>query len=95
MAKTNANLGFEKELWASADKLRGHISASDYRKVAIGLIFLKYVSDAFEFRFQEILNDKDYYEGDEEDRDFYMEKNIFFVPEIARWKYVADKAHSP
>ena len=94
MAKqTNATLGFEKELWASADKLRGHISASDYRKVAVGLIFLKYVSDAFEHRYQEILNDKDYYEGDEEDRDSYAEKNVFFVPENARWKFVADKAH--
>ncbi len=70
MAKrTNANIGFEKELWASADKLRGHISASDYRKVAVGLIFLKYVSDAFEYRYQEILNAPDYYESDEEDRD--------------------------
>lgn len=95
MAKTNANLGFEKELWASADKLRGHISASDYRKVAVGLIFLKYVSDAFEFRYQEIINGEDYYEGDEEDRDFYTEKNVFFVPEIARWKSIASKAHTP
>lgn len=77
MAKTNANLGFEKELWASADKLRGHISASDYRKVAIGLIFLKYVSDAFEFRYQEIMDDFEFVEGDEEDRDFYTEKNVF------------------
>ena len=90
MAKrTNANIGFEKELWASADKLRGHISASDYRKVAVGLIFLKYVSDAFEYRYQEILNAPDYYEGDEEDRDSYAEKNIFFVPENARWKFIA------
>ncbi|WEB81030.1 type I restriction-modification system subunit M [Vagococcus lutrae] len=95
MAKTNANLGFEKELWASADKLRGHISASDYRKVAVGLIFLKYVSDAFEFRYQEIINDPEYIEGDEEDRDFYTAKNVFFVPEVARWKNVADKAHTP
>lgn len=95
MAKTNANLGFEKELWASADKLRGHISASDYRKVAIGLIFLKYVSDAFEYRYQEILSEADYYEGDEEDRDAYIEKNVFFVPKIARWEKVAENAHKP
>ncbi|MBB5887151.1 type I restriction-modification system subunit M [Lactovum miscens] len=95
MVITNANLGFEKELLASANKLRSHISASDYRKISVGLIFLKYVSDAFEFRYQEILNDIDYYEGDEEDRDFYFEKNIFFVPEAARWKNVAEKAHKP
>ena len=93
--RTNANIGFEKELWASADKLRGHISASDYRKVAVGLIFLKYVSDAFEYRYQEILNAPDYYEGDEEDRDSYAEKNIFFVPENARWKFIAEKTHTP
>lgn len=96
MAKqTNVKLGFEKELWASADKLRGHISASDYRKVAVGLIFLKYVSDAFEFRYQEIISELDYYEGDEEDRDAYTEKNVFFVPEEARWKNIAAKAHMP
>ena len=94
MAKTNANIGFEKELWASAEKLRGHTSASDYRKVAVGLIFLKYVSDAFEFRYKEIINSNDYYEGDEEDRDFYTEKNVFFVPEVARWKNISLKAHT-
>ncbi|WEV60161.1 class I SAM-dependent DNA methyltransferase [Streptococcaceae bacterium ESL0729] len=95
MKKTNANLGFEKELWASADKLRGHISASDYRKVAVGLIFLKYVSDAFDFRYKEIINEDDYWEGDEEDRDAYAEKNVFFVPECARWKNIANHAHTP
>lgn len=47
MPEINANLGLEKELLASAEKLRGHISASDYREIAVGLIFLKYVSDAF------------------------------------------------
>ena len=93
--QTNANIGFEKELWASADKLRGHISASDYRKVAVGLIFLKYVSDAFDYRYQEILNEEDYYEGDEEDLDSYTEKNVFFVPENARWKFIAEKTHTP
>ncbi len=87
MAKTNANLGFEKELWASADKLRGHISASDYRKVAIGLIFLKYVSDAFEFRYQEIIDDLEFVEGDEEDRDFYTEKNFFCTRSSSLEKY--------
>ncbi len=57
MAKTNANLGFEKELLAVADKLRapGSISAADYRKVVIGLIFLKYVSDTFEWKYDELV----------------------------------------
>src|SRR5574342_61441 len=86
MAKqTNAKIGFENELWAAADAMRGNVSASDYRKIVVGLIFLKYVSDAFDFRYQELLNAEDYYEGDEEDRDAYIEKNVFFVPETARW----------
>jgi len=57
VAKTNANLGFEKELLAVADKLRapGSISAADYRKVVIGLIFLKYVSDTFEWKYDELV----------------------------------------
>ena len=90
--QTNANLGFEKELWAAADAMRGHVSASDYRKVVVGLIFLKYVSDAFEARYQELLGEG---YGDEEDRDAYTEKNIFFVPVQARWKEIASKAHTP
>ncbi|MDN6569048.1 MAG: type I restriction-modification system subunit M N-terminal domain-containing protein, partial [Tetragenococcus halophilus] len=71
--KSNANLGFEKELWAAADAMRSHVSSSDYRKVVVGLIFLKYVSDAFEYRYQELLEEG---YGDEEDRDAYIEKNI-------------------
>lgn len=89
---TNANLGFEKELWASANKMRNHVSSSDYRKVVIGLIFLKYISDAFEFRYQELVAEG---YGDEEDRDAYTEMNVFFVPEQARWKVIAEKAHTP
>lgn len=92
MVKTNANIGFEKELWAAADAMRNHVSSSDYRKVVVGLIFLKYVSDVFEFRYQELLEEGD---GDEEDRDAYMEKNIFFVPENARWKLIAEKSLTP
>ena len=90
--KTNANIGFEKELWDAADSLRGHISASDYRKVIIGLIFLKYVSDAFERKYQELLEEG---EGFEEDRDEYAAEHIFYVPENARWKVIASNAHSP
>jgi len=93
MAKnTNANIGFEKELWASADKMRSHVSASDYRKVVIGLIFLKYVSDTFEARYEELV--KEGY-GDEEDRDAYTELNVFFVPEVARWKKISSKSRTP
>lgn len=89
--RTNVNVGFEKELWAAADAMRGHVSSSDYRKVVVGLIFLKYVSDAFEFRYQNLLAEG---YGDEEDRDAYMEVNIFYVPESARWKEISSKAHT-
>lgn len=94
-SKTNANIGFEKELWAAADAMRNHVSSSDYRKVVVGLIFLKYVSDAFEYRYQELLSSDDYYEGDEDDIDAYKEVNVFFVPKEARWKEISGQAHSP
>lgn len=90
--KTNAKIGFEKELWAAAGAMRNHVSSSEYRKVVVGLIFLKYVSDAFEYRHQELIEEG---YGDEEDRDAYLEKNVFFVPEDARWKLIAEKAFTP
>lgn len=89
--KSNANIGFENELWNAADSLRGHISASEYRKVIVGLIFLKYVSDAFEEKYQQLLAEGD---GFENDPDAYSEENIFFVLEIARWQFIASHAHS-
>jgi type I restriction enzyme M protein len=89
--KTNANIGFEKELWDAADSLRNHVSASDYRKVIIGLIFLKYVSDAFDKRYQELIIEG---EGFEEDRDEYTAEHIFYVPEEARWKFIASHSTS-
>lgn len=89
--KTNANIGFEKELWDAADSLRGNISASDYRKVIIGLIFLKYVSDSFEKKYLELLDEGS---GFEDDRDEYEADRIFYVPESARWKLIASNAHS-
>ena len=94
MVKTNtsANIGFEKELWDAADSLRGHISAADYRKVIIGLIFLKYVSDSFTIKYNYLLKED---EGFEVDRDEYVSENIFFVPQKSRWDYIAENAHSP
>lgn len=91
-ANTSANIGFEKELWDAADSLRGHISAADYRKVIIGLIFLKYVSDSFTIKYNYLLKED---EGFEEDRDEYVSENIFFVPQKSRWDYIAENAHSP
>lgn len=93
MAKQNtADIGFEKEIWKAADLLRGNLDASEYKSVVLGLIFLKYISDKFETKYQELVNNK---EGFEEDRDEYMADNIFFVPQEARWSVVAKAAHTP
>ena len=75
----------EKTLWASADKMIGGLSVSNYKFVVLGLIFLKYISDSFEEKYNELV--KDGY-GLEEVRDAYEEDNIFFVPEKARWSYL-------
>lgn len=90
--KTNANIGFEKQLWNAACALWGHISAADYRKVIIGLIFLRYTSGAFQKRYQELVEEGD---GFENDRDAYAMVNVFFVPENARWDVIAAAAHTP
>lgn len=86
---SSANLGFEKEIFSAADKLRGNVDVDEYKNVVLGLIFLKYISDSFEEKYRELLDEGD---GFEEDRDEYMTENIFFVPKEARWDYVASKA---
>lgn len=90
--KNNTNIGFEKQIWDAACVLWGHIPAADYRKVIIGLIFLKYVSGAFEQRYNELIDEGD---GFENDPDEYLAENIFFVPEDARWSKIASAAHTP
>ena len=90
--KTSANIGFEKQLWDAACVLWGHIPAAEYRKVIIGLIFLRYISTAFERRYNELIAEG---EGFEDDRDAYEEENVFFVPEEARWGTIASAAHTP
>lgn len=87
-----AEIGFEEQIWRAADKLRGNIDASEYKNVVLGLIFLKYISDKFNQRYQELVEEG---EGFEEDRDEYTYENIFFVPEGARWKNIAAAAHTP
>lgn len=72
--KTNANIGFEKHLWDAACVLWGHIPAAEYRQVIIGLIFLRYVSSAFDKRYQELVAEGD---GFEDDRDAYTMENVF------------------
>lgn len=83
--------GLIERLWSAANKLRGNISPSDYKYVVLGLIFLKYVSDAFSVRHQEAI-DENY---DPEDRDWYLAENVFWIPEEARWEYLAARAKQP
>jgi len=93
MAETNTgNIGFEKQIWDAACVLRGNIDASEYKSVVLGLIFLKYISDRFEAKYQELVAEGD---GFEEDKDEYMAENIFFVPENARWSVISAAAHTP
>ena len=90
--KNTANIGFEKQIWDAACALWGHIPASEYRNVIIGLIFLKYISTAFGKKYKQLLDEGD---GFEDDPDAYMEDNVFFVPEDARWNKIAEAAHKP
>lgn len=90
--KTTANIGFEKEIWEAACVLRGNIDASEYKSVVLGLIFLKYISDRFEHKYEELKAEG---EGFEEDIDEYTSEGIFFVPQGARWKDIAAAAHTP
>ncbi|NNJ24640.1 type I restriction-modification system subunit M [Alienimonas chondri] len=78
-ADSAANLGFEETLWLAADKMRKSVDAAEYKHVVLGLIFLKYVSDAF----AELHNSLD--EDEREDRDYYLAENVFWVPAEARW----------
>src|SRR3954469_9519089 len=77
-----AKLGFEEKLWAAADKMRGHMDAGEYKHVALGLIFLKYISDAFQERYDALKAEP---HADPEDRDEYTSENVFWVPPDARW----------
>ncbi len=77
----------ENKLWASADKMRGAVSVSDYKFIVLGLIFLKYISDAFEERYKELIEEG---YGLEEEKDSYTEKNIFYVPKYSRWGFLVE-----
>ena len=90
--KNTAGIGFEKQIWDAACVLRGNIDASEYKSVVLGLIFLKYISDRFEEKYQELVAEGD---GFEEDIDEYTSEGIFFVPTTARWSVIASKAHTP
>ena len=91
MAKGTTNIGFEEKLWQAADKLRSNMDAAEYKHVVLGLIFLKYVPDSFEEKYQLLLSEG---YGDEEDRDEYLADNIFWVPKEARWSEIQKYAAS-
>jgi type I restriction enzyme M protein len=96
MAKAKQEEPIEKQLWKAADKLRKNIDAAEYKHIVLGLIFLKYISDAFEELHDKLLaGDGDYAGADPEDKDEYKAENVFFVPEIARWTYLQDNARLP
>jgi len=87
---------FEQKLWKAADKLRKNIDAAEYKHIVLGLIFLKYISDAFEELHQKLIAGGGEYEGaDPEDKDEYVAENVFFVPAEARWSYIQGKAKQP
>ena len=90
---TTAQTGYETQLWQMADALRGSMDAAEYKHVVLGLIFLKYISDAFEERHAELLAEFD--EEAAEDRDEYIAENIFWVPPEARWEKLQAQAHQP
>jgi len=91
---TAGELGFEAKLWQAADKLRNNLDAAEYKHVVLGLIFLKYISDAFEERYQDLLAEVDM-GADPEDPDEYRAENVFWVPKEARWALLQDNALRP
>jgi len=89
-----ASLGFESTLWAAADKLRNNLDAAEYKHVVLGLIFLKYISDAFDEKYRALVAEQS--QGAEpEDSDEYRAENIFWVPPDARWPQLQAKAKQP
>jgi type I restriction enzyme M protein len=86
---SSTKLGFEEKLWQAADKLRGHLDAAEYKHVVLGLIFLKYISDAFNELYEKLAEDE---YADPEERDEYKAENIFYVPQPARWLHFQSNA---
>ncbi len=111
MTNNNASLGFEQELWKTADLLRNNMDPAEYKHVVLGLLFLKYIEDSFEERRSELVfavsdPSSEYYVPNEADRepeiaglledpDEYLAENVFWVPEEARWTYIRSKAKQP
>ena len=91
---TSATVGFEAKLWAAADALRNNMDAAEYKHVVLGLIFLKYISDAFEAKHAE-LESQQAQGADPEDPDEYRAASIFWVPKEARWTHLKASAPQP
>ena len=92
--KIEVEESLEKKLWAAADKLRKNMDAAEYKHVVLGLIFLKYISDAFEELYEKLVAQKK--EGaDPEDKNEYTAEKVFYVPPSARWKWIQGRATLP
>ena len=87
-----ANLGFEAKMWLAADELRGQVDAAEYKHVVLGLVFLKYISDAFGEHHAKLLKE---HHDDAEDRDAYRAEGVFWVPKEARWSFLQASAKQP
>ena len=97
----------KRTLWATADKLRANMDAAEYKHIVLGLIFLKYVSDAFTSQRDKLktkfadpndeffLDDAALLESELEERDYYTAENVFWVPEVARWQHLQEQARQP
>ncbi len=93
-SSTGANIGFEAELWKAADALRGSMDAAEYKHVVLGLLFLKYISDAFVEQHAKLLEEVDQ-GADPEDADEYRAVGVFWVPVEARWQNIKNQAKQP
>lgn len=89
------NLALEKTLWQAADKLRNNMDAAEYKHVVLGLIFLKYISDAFDELYEQLDSTKHETGADPEDKDEYTAEHVFYVPPQARWKWLQGRAKLP
>ncbi|HAT93842.1 MAG TPA: N-6 DNA methylase, partial [Sphingobacterium sp.] len=88
-------LQLEKTLWQAADKLRNNMDAAEYKHVVLGLIFLKYISDAFDEHYEHLKSIEAETGADPEDKDEYTADKIFYVPPQARWKWLQGRAKLP
>lgn len=91
-SRSQTDLGFEAELFKAADRLRGNLEPSEYKHIVLGLVFLKYISEAFDIHHAKLLADEFAYAEDPEE---YLAENIFWVPPIARWANLRDNARNP